>query len=65
MSDEIGKFAWQEGYGGFGVSKSNIAAVIRYIQNQEKHHRKMTFEDEFIALLAKHGIESDPKYVFG
>ncbi len=55
MSDEIGKFAWQEGYGGFGVSKSNIAAVIRYIQNQEKHHRKMTFEDEFIALLAKHG----------
>src|ERR1044071_1155717 len=36
MSDEIGRFAWQEGYGGFGVSKSNIAAVARYIQNQER-----------------------------
>ena len=64
-SDEIGKFAWQEGYGAFSVSRSNIAAVIRYIQNQEKHHRKMTFEQEFVALLEKHGIEYDPKYVFG
>jgi putative transposase len=65
MSDETGKFGWQEGYGAFSVSKSNIAAVIRYIQNQEKHHRKMTFEQEFVALLEKHGIEYDPKYVFG
>ncbi len=65
MADEIGKFAWQQGYGGFGVSKSNIATVVHYIQNQEKHHRKMTFEDEFIALLEKHGIEYDPRYVFG
>jgi hypothetical protein len=44
-------FAWQQGYGGFGVSKSNIAAMVRSIQNQERHHRKMTFEEEFIALL--------------
>jgi len=65
MSDQIGKFAWQEGYGAFGVSKSNLATVVKYIQNQEKHHRRMTFEDEFIALLEKHGIEYDPKYVFG
>ena len=65
MSDETGKFGWQEGYGAFSVSKSNIAAVIRYIQNQEKHHRKMTFEQEFVALLKKHGMEYDPKYVFG
>jgi len=65
MSDQIGKFAWQEGYGAFGVSKSNLATVVEYIQNQEKHHRRMTFEDEFIALLEKHGIEYDPKYVFG
>jgi REP element-mobilizing transposase RayT len=65
MSREIGKFDWQDGYGAFGVSKSNIAAVVRYIQNQEKHHRKMTFEDEFIAFLEKHGIEYDPRYVFG
>jgi REP element-mobilizing transposase RayT len=65
MSDEIGKFTWQEGYGAFSVSKSNMPAVIRYIQNQENHHRKMTFEDEFIELLERHGIEYDPKYVFG
>ena len=65
MSGEIGRFAWQQGYGGFGVSKSNIAAVVRYIQNQERHHRKMTFEEEFIALLKKHGIEYDPRYVLG
>jgi hypothetical protein len=46
------------------VSKSNIAAMVRYIQNQERH-KKMTFEEEFIALLKKHGIEYDPRYVFG
>ena len=65
MSDEIGKFAWQVGYGAFSVSKSNILTVTRYIQNQERHHRKMSFEEEFIALLEKHGIEYDPRYVFG
>ena len=65
LSDEIGRFTWQQGYGGFGVSTSNIATVVRYIQNQERHHRKMTFEQEFIALLEKHGIEYDPRYVFG
>jgi REP element-mobilizing transposase RayT len=65
MSHEIGRFAWQQGYGGFGVSKSNIAAVVRYIENQEQHHARMTFEEEFISLLEKHGIEYDPQYVFG
>jgi len=47
------------------VSKSNMAAVQRYVRNQEKHHRRMTFEDEFIALLEKHGIDYDSRYVFG
>jgi len=65
MSHEMGTFDWQQGYGGFGVSKSNIATVVRYIQNQERHHKRMTFEEEFIALLKKHGIEYDPRYVFG
>jgi len=59
------EFSWQEGYGAFSVSKSNMNAVVKYIANQETHHRKITFEDEFIALLEKHGIEYDPKYVFG
>jgi REP element-mobilizing transposase RayT len=65
MSREIGIFDWQQGYGGFGVSRSNIAAVVRYIQNQEQHHKKVTFEEEFIAMLKKAGIEYDPRYVFG
>ena len=58
------KFAWQEGYGAFSVSASNLAAVERYIQNQAAHHRKITFEQEFLALLRKHRIDFDPKYVF-
>jgi putative transposase len=58
-------FAWQRGFGVFGVSASNVAAVVRYIRTQEAHHRKMTFEQEFIALLEKHGVAYDPRYVFG
>lgn len=59
------EFSWQEGYGAFSVSKSNMNTVVKYIANQETHHRKITFEDEFITLLEKHGIEYDPRYVFG
>ena len=58
-------FSWQEGYGAFSVSSSNLDQVTRYIQNQEAHHRKTSFEDEFRALLRKHGVEYDAKYVFG
>ncbi|MGA8221654.1 MAG: IS200/IS605 family transposase [Candidatus Acidiferrales bacterium] len=58
-------FAWQQGYAAFSVSASNVPAVARYIQNQEAHHKKMTFEAEFIALLKKHGVEYDPKFAFG
>ncbi|HKF24291.1 MAG TPA: IS200/IS605 family transposase [Candidatus Angelobacter sp.] len=58
-------FAWQRGFGIFGVSASNVDAVVRYIRTQEAHHRKMTFEQEFIALLDKHGVAYDPRYVFG
>ncbi len=47
------------------MSSSNVAAVIKYIDTQEAHHRKQSFEDEFIALLKKHGVPFDPKYVFG
>jgi REP-associated tyrosine transposase len=59
------QFAWQTGYGAFSVSRSNVSAVANYIESQEKHHRKRTFEEEFIELLAKHGIDYDPKYVLG
>jgi putative transposase len=59
------KFAWQQGYGAFSVSSSIVPLVIRYIQSQEAHHKKMSFDAEFLALLKKHGIEFDPKFVFG
>jgi REP element-mobilizing transposase RayT len=65
VSEHTRAFAWQEGYGAFSVSASVLPAVTRYILNQEEHHKKISFEDEFLALLKKHGIEYDPKYVFG
>src|SRR6266481_8635722 len=55
------KFAWQQGYAAFSVSASLVPTVVRYIQNQESHHKKMTFDAEFLALLKKHGVEYDPK----
>jgi putative transposase len=58
-------FAWQTGYGAFSVSRSNLSAVANYIEEQESHHRRRTFQEEFIELLVKHGIDYDPKYVFG
>jgi len=59
------KFAWQRGFGAFSVSASNLDTVVRYIRTQEKHHKKMSFDEEFLALLKKHGLPFDPKYVFG
>jgi REP element-mobilizing transposase RayT len=57
-------FGWQEGYGAFSVSESNRAAVLEYIRKQEQHHRKMTFQEEFVSLLKKHGIEYDERYIW-
>ena len=65
MGEQKIDFAWQEGYGAFSVSSSNLEAVTRYIRNQEVHHRKFTFEDEFRALLKKHSLEYDPRHTFG
>jgi REP element-mobilizing transposase RayT len=59
MNKHRRNFDWQPGYGGFSVSISNTAAVAKYIRNQEQHHRKMTFEQEYRALLKKHGIDPD------
>jgi hypothetical protein len=57
-------FHWQSGYGVFSVSESKRAQVIDYIQNQQEHHKKLTFQDEFRQLCAKHGIEIDERYVW-
>jgi putative transposase len=59
------KFAWQEGYAAFSVSASLVPAVVRYIQNQEAHHKKMPFDAEFLALLKKHGVSFNPKFALG
>jgi REP element-mobilizing transposase RayT len=58
-------FSWQEGYGAFSVSSSQVPVVKKYIQNQEEHHRKRNFEEEFVALLRNCGIAYDERYVFG
>ena len=58
------KFAWQTGYGAFSVSESNVAAVSRYIATQEEHHKKRTFQQEYVAFLKKNKIEYDERYIW-
>lgn len=58
------KFEWQEGYGVFSYSKSHIDAVYKYIANQEKHHQKQNFKDEYLSFLDKYNVQYDEKYVF-
>lgn len=60
----LSAFAWQHGYGAFSVSQSNVGAVEAYIDKQEEHHRTMTFQEEFVAFLKRHGISYDPKYIW-
>jgi putative transposase len=57
-------FGWQAGFGGFSVSQSNVAAVSEYIAHQEEHHRKVSFKEEFLTFLKRHGIEYDERYIW-
>ncbi len=59
-----GKFSWQEGYGAFSYSRSHVGKVTDYIRNQEEHHRKKTFIEEYTELLEKFGVDYDERYVF-
>lgn len=61
---QFGRFAWQEGYGGFTVSKSATASVKEYIAGQKEHHREQDFESEFLELLRRHGLEFEQGEVF-
>ena len=63
-SRKLSKFHWQGGYAAFSVSQSNLADVIRYIENQEEHHRRMTFQDEYRAFLNAYQIEFDERYIW-
>ena len=60
---QLRAFAWQDGYAAFTVSKSAMPEVIDYIRRQREHHEKMTFQEELIALLERHGIEYDERYI--
>lgn len=59
-----GKFHWQEGYGAFSYSKSQIDKVVKYITNQEEHHKKQSFKEEYIGILKKYKIEFENQYLF-
>ena len=59
-----GRFSWQEGYGAFSYGHSQLNTIIRYIQDQEKHHQRRSFKDEYLSLLRKFDIAFEDKYVF-
>lgn len=61
---ELADFGWQDGYGIFSVSKTKVAAVVKYIQNQREHHASETFEEEYERIMKIHGVEFDPRYLF-
>ena len=61
---EHAEFAWQAGYGAFSVSVSARDSVVRYIVNQEEHHRKRTFQEELLMFLDRHGLAHDPRYIW-
>ena len=59
-----GKFAWQDGFGAFTYSKSQIDSVVKYVLNQPEHHKKQSFRNEYLLLLKKFEIDYDEKYLF-
>jgi putative transposase len=64
LSPKLAKFHWQGGYGAFSVSQSSLEEVIRYIERQDKHHKRVTFQDEYRAFLKAYGIAYDERYVW-
>lgn len=59
-----GRFSWQEEYGAFSYGHSQLGTIIRYIQNQEQHHRRRTFKDEYLTWLKRFDVPFDEKYIF-
>jgi len=60
----MGRFSWQEGFGGFSYSKSEIDTVIRYIHNQQEHHKRKSFTEEYLEMLNEFNVEYDDRYLF-
>jgi REP element-mobilizing transposase RayT len=59
-----GRFNWQQGFGAFSYSRSQLNDVIRYVQNQQRHHQKRSFRDEYLSLLKKFNVSYDERYIF-
>jgi len=59
-----GRFSWQEGFGAFSYSRSQLGAVIRYIENQQEHHARKTFGEEYVELLEKFNVSYDRRFIF-
>jgi putative transposase len=64
QASDLSKFEWQLGYGAFSVSPAHVDVLVEYIKNQEKHHQRMTFQQEFRRILKKYGVEYDERYVW-
>jgi len=63
-TQDVAKFSWQAGYGAFSVAESQIPVVVRYIQNQEEHHKRKSFQDEFREFLKKYNVNFDERYIW-
>lgn len=64
QSPELAQFAWQSGYGAFSVGPSDLNALIGYIDTQEEHHRRRSFQEEYRVFLTRYGIEFDERYIW-
>jgi putative transposase len=60
----VNGFSWQAGYGAFSIGQSQVSAVVRYIQQQEQHHRRLTFQDELRQFFKRYGVSYDERYVW-
>lgn len=64
QTPELAQFAWQSGYGAFSVGPSDLNALLAYIDTQEEHHRRRSFQEEYRAFLKRYGIEFDERYIW-
>ena len=60
----MANFAWQVGYGAFSISSMNLPSAIAYVRQQEEHHKKISFKDEYLGILKKHGVAIDERYIW-
>ena len=60
----LGRFSWQEGFGAFSYGHSQLTGIIRYIRDQERHHARKTFRDEYLQFLKRYEIDHDERFIF-